>query len=391
MKHHKLQIQAVITQRKGKTLLADQATINPLSWQGSCLGTETTLHQIAPYIGKMKSSMARALIEFCSKPADTILDPFVGSGAVALESLIAGRRIVSSDVNPYAVVLTRAKLLAPSNLNRALALAEYYLKRAEKECDNVDIESIPSWIQEFFHPKTLQETVALTRTLRNARQHFLLSCLLGILHHQRPGFLSFPASHAIPYLRTRKFPRESYPDLYQYRPVRPRLLNKVRRVYRRFPKIDPSLLRKCCLQDVAHLSLPDESIDAVVTSPPYMNALDYVRDNRLRLWFLGYEFQKELNRYNPRNAHEFHELMTSGLEMILRTLRPKRRCVMVVGEVKKADQAINTADVLLSAAERVGSFDCETIVEDGVPQDRRVRKRGSCTRREWVVVLRKRD
>lgn len=372
-----------------KALLSELPLASPYSWNGSCVGTETTLHQIAPYIGKMKSTMARSLIEFSSKPGDTVLDPFVGSGVIALESLMAGRNTISSDINPYAIVLTRAKLFAPSSLNAALSLAKHYLKCAKEEYAEVNIDDAPDWVRGFFHPETLREALALTRVLRKDKQYFLLGCLLGILHHQRPGFLSYPASHAVPYLRTLKFPRDRFPELYKYRDVRSRLFKKIGRAYRRFPNIDKSSLRKCYLKDAESLRLPEESVDAVVTSPPYMNALDYVRDNRLRLWFLGYDNLNGLGQHSPKNVHEFHELMRRSLRMIQGVLRPKRRCVMVVGEVRKSDFTIDTADVLLNVAEKIGGYDCEAIIEDCVPQDRRVRRKGSCTRREWIVVLRK--
>ena len=91
--------------------ISDNASnIEPYLWEGSCLSTESTLHQIAPYIGKMKSSMAKILIENYSSKGDIVGDPFIGSGVVALESLIAGRGIIAGDINPYAVTLTKAKL-----------------------------------------------------------------------------------------------------------------------------------------------------------------------------------------------------------------------------------------------------------------------------------------
>ena len=363
--------------------------ISPHSWSGSCVGSESTLHQIGPYIGKMKSTMAKVLIAACSRPGHTILDPFVGSGVVALESLIAGRETISSDINPYAVVLTRAKLFAPSSLSRALTLAEHYLKRARDEYPNVNLDDVPQWVQKFFHPKTLRETIAIAKVLRRCRQHFLMGCLLGILHHQRPGFLSYPASHAIPYLRTKKFPKEKYPGLYQYREVRSRLLKKIQRVYRRFPNIDQSLPRRCFLKDATQLALPDESVDAVVTSPPYMNALDYIRDNRLRLWFLGCTDGTKIGKQNPHNLYEFKKLMYDGLTMIKRVLRSEKTCIIVTGEVNKSGRSVNTAEVVLDAAKKVDGFDCQAMVEDSIPEHRRIRKKGSCTKKEWIVVLRK--
>jgi len=361
----------------------------PSSWQGSCLGTESTLHQVGPYIGKMKSSMARALILKFSSPKDTIFEPFVGSGVIALESLIAGRGIVCCDSNPYAVVLTRAKLFPPRNLTDALDLAEYYLEMSMDELTEVNLRDIPKWVRDFFHPETLRETAALVRVLKRHEQYFLLACLLGILHHQRPGFLSYPASHAVPYLRTKKFPKSLYPELYQYRSVRPRLLQKIARTYRRFPEIDHSLPKKCYLKDATKLRLPENSIAAVITSPPYMNTLDYVRDNRLRLWFLGYTDEAILNKAVPMNLGRFEKLMDGCLRVIHTALRPGGRCLFVAGEICNSKSSLDTAQVILDISKKIGDFNCEQIMEDYVPRDRRIRKTGYRVRRERIVVLRK--
>jgi DNA modification methylase len=384
---HKTHIEEAFDKKPGNILLKSQSIISPLSWYGSCLGTESTLHQIAPYIGKMKSTMARAIIEAYSRPRERILDPFVGSGVIALESIIDGREIVCSDINPYAVALTKAKLFAPPTLSQALTLAERYLDSADNEI--VDMDDIPDWVKNFFDARTLKETITLATVLRRHRQHFLLGCLLGILHHQRPGFLSYPASHAIPYLRNSKFPRAKYPELYEYRAVKPRFMNKICRVYRRFPNLDHSLPTKCYLKDVADLNLPEEFVDTIITSPPYVNALDYIRDNRLRLWFLGYTDENALQRCVPKNTDEFEKLMYNFLKMVQKVLRHGKPCIIVLGEVNKPSCFIETHKILLNMAEKVGGFECEKIVEDYIPKDRRVRKEALCTKKEWIVVLKK--
>jgi DNA modification methylase len=370
-------------------MLEESSVILSSEWEGSCLGTETTLHQVGPYIGKMKSTMARTLILRFSAPNDVIFEPFVGSGAVALESLIAGRGVICCDTNPYAVVLTRAKLFPPRSLSEALRSAEYCLKIARNELTEVNPDDIPRWVQVFFHPRTLKEIVAITRVLKRRRQYFLLACLLGILHHQRPGFLSYPASHAVPYLRTKKFPKSSFPELYKYRPVRPRLIRKITRAYRRFPEIDESLLRKCDLKDVTRIKLSENSIDAVITSPPYMNALDYVRDNRLRLWFLGYGNETDLNKTVPMNLARFEKLMDGCLRVIQKALRPQGRCVFVAGEICNSRSPVDTAQLILDISKTIGDFDFEQIIEDVIPPDRRIRKAGQRVRREKILVLRK--
>jgi adenine-specific DNA methylase len=80
----------------------------------STVKTDWTFHQLAPYIGRMKTSMARSLVLRNSQAGDLVVDPFCGSGVVALEAAAHGRQVVVGDWNPYAVLLTRAKLFAPA-------------------------------------------------------------------------------------------------------------------------------------------------------------------------------------------------------------------------------------------------------------------------------------
>ena len=365
-------------------------TISPRFWEGSCLSSESSLHQIAPYIGKMKSTMARVLIETYSFPGDMVCDPFVGSGVVALECLIAGRGIIAGDINPYAITLTKAKLNPPPTMEEALEKTAFYFDQMKLLVKKMELGKIPEWVKAFFHPQTLRELLALTKLLRQNKDHFLLACLLGILHHQRPGFLSYPASHLVPYLRTIKFPREKFPELYEYRDLALRLQRKIHRVYRRFPNIESEIPRQCRLEDAANLNLPKESIDLVITSPPYMNALDYARDNRLRLWFLGAEEYSRYDKRAPNNCKKFLNLMEQCLGNIQYGLRSGGRCVLVIGEVNRTRKTINTVQLIIDVAlNKIGSFKCEDIIEDTIPDVRRARKNGACTKREWIVVLRK--
>src|SRR5580693_9252382 len=85
----------------------------------STVKEDWTFHQLAPYIGRMKTSMARSLVLQCTRPDDLVIDPFCGSGVVALEAAAHGRRVIVGDWNPYAVLLTRAKLFAPASQNAA--------------------------------------------------------------------------------------------------------------------------------------------------------------------------------------------------------------------------------------------------------------------------------
>ncbi len=350
---------------------------------------ENTFHQLSPYFGKLKSMIARELIIKYTKPYDTILDPFSGSGTVPLESLILNRHVIANDINPYALTLTNAKMHPPRSLSEALEKAEYYHNLSKKEMSKVSLSEIPDWVKEFFHLTTLKETVALVRLLKRNEEHFILACLLGILHHQSTGFLSYPSSHMVPYLRNKKFPKEKFPQLYIYREVKSRLLNKIKRVFKNSPKINPMLFRECKTEYAEKLRLPENSIDAIITSPPYMDTLNYGGDNRLRLWFLGVEDYTSYDNKSPRNPQNFHLLMKNVLNNLYPALKPNSYCIFVVGEVKKGAKSINTSLIIRDIILDNSNFELLTIIEDEIPYSRRIRTGGNTTKKEWRVIMKK--
>src|SRR5579863_8439647 len=99
---------------------AQMPAILTCNWSGSALKAESTLHQLSPYIGKLKSSIAGSLVSQFTKPGDLVYDPFSGSGTVALEAWASGRNVIANDLSPYAALLTRAKLFPYDSLDDAI-------------------------------------------------------------------------------------------------------------------------------------------------------------------------------------------------------------------------------------------------------------------------------
>ena len=334
----------------------------------------------------MKSSMAREIVEEFSSPGDLILDPFAGSGAIALESLIAGRKVVCTDINPYAITLTQAKLMAPATVDEAIKKAFKAVDFALESSKTISLEEVPEWVRLFFHPETLREIIQFTKVVRQDNDPFLMACLLGILHHQRPGFLSYPSSHLVPYLRDKKFPKEKFQDLYSYRPLKPRLIAKIYRTYKRPANFNSSLYRKCWKTDVRDLQLEQCCADAIITSPPYMDALEYARDNRLRLWFLGVNDYKNYS-LQLGSTDKFSNLMTAFLHGARHWLRDNGHVVCVVGEVNRKKRSIDIARLIANiATKEAGGFKLESIVTDEIPDVRRSRK-GCYVKTESIVTL----
>ena len=368
--------------------IADAAISSaPPHWSACQTSQEYTLHQLSPYIGKLKSIIARDLIVQYSSPGDLVVDMFCGSGTVPLEAACLGRRVFASDRGKYAVLLTKGKLHAPKSSEIALAHLDGVIDRA-KSVATPDLRRVPPWVRAFFHPRTLKEILQIVEILRSERRYFLLGTLLGILHHQRPGFLSFPSSHLVPYLRTEKFPRCEYPELYHYREVAPRLRRKVERVLARPAPVLYQPGRNIRQSSASGVSLPTE-IDCVITSPPYMNALDYHRDNRLRLWFLG-EYRDDQNDRAYRSCGAFRKLMADLASKIERKMRSGGYCVLVVGERTLRGGSKSPSQIVLEAFLSTGDwFTLDRVISDAIPDIRRSRREVRGVKEERILVFRK--
>jgi DNA modification methylase len=367
--------------------LANIAESAPVAWKYATPLLDCRLHQLAPYIGKLKPVIARELLSRFTAQGDVVLDCFSGSGTIPLEALLLRRRVLAFDSNPYAVTLTRAKLEAPLSVESARRRLKQRLAASQMRPKYAK-QDIPEWVRKFFHPETLQNALRFADECLERDDQFLLACLLSILHHQRPGFLSFPSSHLVPYLRDRKFPRNKHPEMYAERALEPRLSAKVERTFRERNAFDRGGLIQVGQAHVDELVL-DREVDAIVTSPPYMNALDYVRDNRLRMWFLD----RGTADYSPEPTEKQMQsdaIMSAFARNALRHLRKGGRCVLIVGEtVLRKRVKSHPAERALAILEReCPTLRLEHLIEDEIPDVRRSRKAGAATKRELILILR---
>lgn len=355
----------------------------------SAVGSEYSIHQVAPYIGKIKSSIAKFLILNFTKENDTIFDPFCGAGTIPFESWVSGRNVIANDLNSYAVVLSKAKLFPPRNVDAVTKEMEILTFLVEEALPSVKTDNVPEWVSNFFHPDTLREIIAWVNVLRERESWFILSCLLGILHHQRPGFLSYPSSHTVPYLRTNKFPKEEFPELYEYRNVKERLVKKVKRALRRHPHLDTRLKRRVYSKDASKCRIGIK-VDAVITSPPYMRQLDYARDNRLRLWFLGIHDHKTLDLTISPGQNDFVEIITSCLIQWDKIIKPGGKCILFLGDSMIKNLKVTLPDLLQQiVANEITNFKLLFRHESLIPNKRRVRRNHSGNKSETILVFQK--
>lgn len=345
---------------------------------------------LSPYIGKMRPELVDWIIDSFVDKNGLIYDPFSGSGTVLLEGWKYGHNVLGTDLNDYAIVLSKGKTNPYESLSTAIAKIELYEARVKRWLRRNSDANCPVWVNEFFHPDTLKEINAWTTILKHNKEWFLLSCLLGILHHQRPGFLSYPSSHGAPYLRENKFPKSEYPEMYQYREVFPRLKSKVIRAYKSYPELDHSIEREVYKKDASKIRLEENSVKTIITSPPYMKSLTYARDNRLRLWFLGEEDWKSLDKTISPEKDYFFDMMSQCFKKWYKAQPNGGQCIIVLGDIKTNYEGNNHSmpDIIIEKAKTY--YKLVDSYVDPIPEARKVVKGKTRVKQESVLVFERR-
>lgn len=356
-------------------------------FDASAFKTASSLNSLSPYIGRLRPECAQLLIDNYANKNKPIFDPFCGSGTVLLQGWKNGFDVYGNDLNPYAVLLANGKTHPYATLDQALAQISNYQNFVNRYISKVNLESVPEWVKSFFHPDTLSEILGWVYYLKRNHEWFLLSCLMGILHHQRPSFLSYPASHGAPYLRTTKYPREQYPEMYEYRNVYEKLTEKIMRVYKNFPTLDYNIIRKVCNKDASKMHLNNIPTSTIITSPPYMKSLTYARDNRLRLWFLGESNCQELDQKISPNTQDFNIMISNCINKWANYQECHDRCVIVIGDifVNIDKQKLSLAQLIENKAKKYYSI-LDTF-KDPIPESRKLVKGNTRIKQEIIVVL----
>jgi hypothetical protein len=350
-----------------------------------------SLHELAPYIGKMRPELAGWAIEQVSKPGQRILDPFCGSGTVLLEGWARGREVAGLDLSPYAWLIATAKLmLGPVEFEYDVnARLEQYQQQVNGCMGDVDLRRVDKWVRSFYHPRTLRELLAWSWVLRKNKDPFFLAALMAIAHHQRPGFLSYPSSHTVPYLRTSKFPPLEFPELYEYRPLRPRLEKKIGRALLNINDVDLHSPRAVVFGNACNVPADLGEFDAIVTSPPYMGQLHYARDNRLRLALLGRSDWREIDRTVSPNYFQFTSLIQNCAVAWAPRVKKGGHIAILIGDTTNTVKRRLDSFVIDAITSSCAELRLSEVVASSIPDDRRTRKNCRGSSAELLLVFEK--
>ncbi|MBL4846559.1 MAG: site-specific DNA-methyltransferase [Planctomycetes bacterium] len=304
------------------------------------------LHELS-YRACFKPQLPAFFIERLTEPGQVVFDPFGGRGTTALEAALRGRIPWSNDLNPLSQRLLAPRLDPPSEAEVAARLEEIDLGQAFELAPQLD----PSLeLEVFFHPETLRELVALRAYLlaREARGHldrvdaWIRMVALNRLTGHSSGFFSvytLPPNQAVTAKAQKAINarREQAPEP---RPIVPRILRKTRSLQRGLGDEERARLSEVSRQwrhttapASATESLPTGGVDLVVTSPPFLDVVNYANDNWLRCWFCGLD-SEQVAFTQARGLEAWGDAMEAVLREQARLLRPGGHVAFEVGEVR---------------------------------------------------------
>lgn len=292
-----------------------------------------SLHEIS-YRACFKPQLPAFFIERLTRPGETVCDPFMGRGTTPLQAALMGRRAAGSDANPLSVMLTRPRLRPPALDAVAARLAEAPLGSGEILRDD---------LLAFYHPETLRQLCALRQWLAlrlagdapDPADDWIRMVALNRLTGHSPGFFSvytLPPNQAVSVKAQLKINarRAQTPPL---RDVAGLILKKTRALLADGP---PPPAPPACLAvaDAARLGhLDDCTVDLVVTSPPFLDVVDYRGDNWLRNWFAGVETETIVIS-QLRGLDDWTRMTRGVFTELARILRPGGNVAYEVGEVR---------------------------------------------------------
>ncbi len=369
-------------------------------------------HALHAFAAKFPPQLPRVFIEGLTEKGETVMDPMMGSGTAIVEAFLCGRRAVGFDIDPLALMICRVKthpvdlLEATWAGKRVVNSAGRLLHRASRlEASMKDRFSAASleFIDYWFSKQTQRELVALLLAIE--REHLtmqvedLLKVVFSSIIITKSGGVSL--AYDLAHTRPHRLENKPYKDTIR---VFEQRLAKSAALLSQLPANgkDVEIQRLDCREP---LPLKENSIQLIVTSPPYANAIDYMRAHKFSLvWFgehidslstlrstyigaektgdpgaldipgsvcLVVERLKAVDERKARVLAKYFADMRLALCQMFRVLERGRCCIVVVGPSTMRGQTIKTHELLADVGNQVG-FETVGIGERKLDRDRRM-------------------
>lgn len=329
-----------------------------------------SIHEVS-YRACFKPQLPRFFIERLTRPGDTVYDPFMGRGTTVIEAALLGRRPLGCDINPLSGILVLPRLSPPTLTEVADRLAILDLERSVETRADLSV---------FYHPRTLRQ-IANLREYLLARQSdgsldrvdswIRMVATNRLTGHSR-GFFSvytLPPNQAVSVDAQGKI-NQRRGQVPPERDVKQVILRKTRSLLGKLQESEARVLRRAACGPVVVTGsadhtpdIPSDSVTLAVTSPPFLDTVDYQADNWLRCWFNGID-ARDVRIWQLKKLEDWQAAMTSTFRELHRVLVPGGFIAFEVGEVRNGKVLLET--FVAPAAADAGLVPLMVLVNDQV-------------------------
>ncbi|MDR2426026.1 MAG: hypothetical protein LBD46_02430 [Endomicrobium sp.] len=260
-------------------------------------------HGLFPYRGKFHPQLIRALLNILNvKKGDIVLDPMAGSSTVAVEANLLGIDAVSVDISPFCRIIGKVKTFA---LNLDVDILENISSNPKKILNKLNKDRVPKYFNE----------------KEDADKPYYEVLLLAFL--DAIGFAN----------RTSASLDELYPRVLE------RYIATIKYFQAARKKLNIKIGNSTILQGNAlKLPLEDNSVDAIITSPPYSFAIDYLKNDEPQLRYLDANIELLRSQMIGLQGHGteeklqiYFDTMQKSICEMYRVLKKKSPLVIVIG------------------------------------------------------------
>jgi hypothetical protein len=352
-----------------------------------------SLHEIS-YRACYKPQLPDFFIQRFCEAGDVVYDPFMGRGTTLVQAQLRGCSVIGNDINALSSILVGARLAPPTPSD------------VEDRLQTVKLSARPVLREDllvFFHDKTLAEICGWKEYFADRKQQgtfdnvdawIQMVCSNRLTGHSR-GFFSvytLPPNQAAS-VNSQDRINQKRGQRPEYRDTRALVLRKTRSLL-----ADPLPRGYSRLKAVLHCSSADDtpaiatsSVRLIVTSPPFLDTVDYEQDNWMRMWFCDVSVNRGA-LWHYRNLDDWLAKMTACFHEFRRVLQDDGAIAFEVGEIHKGVLRLEN-EVMKAAIEANLIPECVMINSQSFTKTANcwgVKNNQHGTNTNRIVILRKR-
>jgi len=335
--------------------------LDKIDWDFKDFTTQYLTHKFHSYPARFIPQIPLTFIKIFNREGDIVLDPMCGCGTTLVEAFLNNRNSIGNDFNPLAVLISKVKTTLIDEtefryFNNKLAVMKRYLDLDYRKIEN-RVENLPNRkISKIFNRVIISKLESIRETLLEVKEEG---------HEKLYDFGRVALSSTI-WSLVENGDGIDVDDLFLKRVKSMRNeLNKMAKIINKIPNV------KLINGDARKLEVETNSIDLIVTSPPYVNALDYYRAHMYNMLWLGMDFdlfrKHEIGGHSHFIINRFRllseylgDMLRSMIEMN-RVLKKDKVCVIVVGNSSLEYELIENHKFFAAMAKHIGFEPIKTI------------------------------